>query len=150
MDFRRLAAAEARRLDAAGHPKSHQAAVLGYTGRIRTQLVDDELEQARVVAAVVDVASAACWKPGRVRHLPWLDQVAPPQLDRVQVELSRQPVHDALHRVVAEWTAATTDESAGYGVRVDELVLELHRGQHVRRDHVGDDDLGLSGAGAGV
>src|ERR1700687_1914460 len=110
MDLRRLATTEAGRLDAAGHPESHQAPVCVQASRVRAELVDDQLEQSWIVTAVVDVTSAARWKSRRIGDLRRLDQVAPPQLNRVQVERARPPVHDPLHRVVAERPAAAADE----------------------------------------
>ena len=143
--LRRLAAPKASRFDAAGDPQADGSSILGGLGD-GADLLERDLQQPRIVAAVVDEAAAPGRIPGRERDLLGLDQVSAPQLGRRDVQGSRQLVHRALDRVVAERPTAAADETARHRVGEDDLRLHLHRRHHVRRQHVRDDDVGLAGA----
>ncbi len=151
MNLRRFAPPEPGRLDAARNSDSNQPAIcLSGARRIWPKFFECHLEQPGVVAAVVDDSAPARGDAGRVRDLPRLDHVAAPQFGRRDPERERQPVHDALNRIVAERPAAAANESARHRVRVHQLVLHVHSRHHVRRDHVGDDDPGLARSRAGI
>jgi len=47
VNLRRLAPSESRRLDAASHSKSNETALAAYTGRVRAQLLEREVELER-------------------------------------------------------------------------------------------------------
>ena len=89
-------------------------------------------------------------QPCRVRNLFWLDEVAPPHIRRFELELHGEPLDDPLHRIVAQRAPAATDEARRDGVRIDEESVDMHRRQHIRRQHVADDDSWLTCPGAGV
>ena len=147
---RRLAAAETGRLDAARDPHADEPAIPGSIDRDLAQLLQRQLEQSRVVAAVVDEAVASRRIAGGVWNLLRLHHVAAAQLGGLNLQRARQPVHHTFHRVVAERPASAADEPARNRVGVDELRLDVHRRQHVGREHVRDDDVRLAGARARV
>src|SRR5207244_6070555 len=114
-------------------------------GGLGSDLLYGEVEELRVVAAVVDVSAATCGQAGGVGHLLRRDEISAPQLDAIHLQLCRQCVHRSFDRVVAQWPAAAADEAGGAGVGVDENGLDVHRREEVGRDHVADDDYGLAG-----
>ena len=98
--LRGLAAPEPCRLDAARDAQPDQAAVVGPLGHT-TDLFHGQLQELRIVAAVVHKSTAAAGIARRERDLLRLDEVAAPQLDRRELQRSRQLVDHPLHRVVA-------------------------------------------------
>ena len=145
----RLAAAESGRLDAAGDAESDEAPVVCALGDI-AQLLQRQVEQARVIAAVVDEARPAGRIAGGEGDLLWLDHVAAPQLDGRHIEDAREAIEHALGGVVAQRPPAAADEAARHRVRVDELRVHVHRGHDVGGEHVGHDDVGLAGTRSAV
>ena len=110
------------------------------------ELLQSKVEQARVIAAVVDEPRSARWKTGGEGDLLRLHHVAAPQLNGRDVEGAREAIHHALGRVVAERPPTAADEPARHSVRVDELGVHAHRGHDVGGEHVGNDEVGLAGA----
>src|SRR2546425_19080 len=91
------------------------------SGALGAQFLERELEEARVIAAVVDVSTAAHRKSGRVRDLIRLDEVAPPQGRGIEPERTREAIHHALDPEVSQRTSATADEAGGNRVGIDEV-----------------------------
>ena len=141
----RLTAAEAGRLDAARDADPDKTPVTGLVSLDVAQLLQRQVEQPRIVAAVVNDSTTTRRVPGRVRDLLGANQVSASQLDGRHLEHPREAIHDALHAIVAKRPSAAADEPAWRRVRVDELRFYVHRRQDVRGHHVHDDQVRLAG-----
>src|SRR5437870_395029 len=106
----RLAAAEPGRLDAARDAEADEAPIVCALGDI-TQLLQRQVEQAGVVAAVVDEARAAGRKAGGEGDLLRLHHVAAPQLDGRHIEDAREAIEHALGGVGAQGPPAAAAEA---------------------------------------
>ena len=115
-----LATTESGRLDTARDSKSDQPPVVRVL-RHRAQLLEREVQQPRVVTAVVDQPAAPARIPGREGDLFRLDKVASPQLDRGDVQRAGELIHCSLDGVVAERPPAATNEPGRHCVCEHEL-----------------------------
>ncbi len=120
-DVHVLARTGADRLGEERDADAHQLAALALLRLLAPQLVvpgdlEGDVERAFVLAGVVDPAGL-----GGVRELLGLDEVLPPQLDRVHLELVGQAVHDPLDEVdrLGDPERARVGHAAGCLVRVD-------------------------------
>src|SRR5439155_3975037 len=86
-DSGRLVASKATRLDTAGEAHAPQAPVGSLAGPRTVYALQRHLEEARVVATVIDIGGATGREAGVVGHLPGLDEVPPPQLGGIHAEL---------------------------------------------------------------
>ena len=82
--LRRLAATERCRLHATGEAEADELSV---RGGLLAYLLDGEVEEPRVVAAVVDVSGATREEAGGVRDLLRRDEVSATQLDAIDFQL---------------------------------------------------------------
>ena len=144
---RGLRHADAGRLDAHRHTDSDGLAGLLPPADVRSaDPLRRQLEQARVVTAVVDDGVEACL----VRHVGRADQVAPAQLDRVETKTAGETVHHPLDREVAHRPPTSPNERRRRSVREARGHLHIERGQPIGGHRVSRHALLLESAASEV
>ena len=110
----------------------------------KTAHIDDVLGQAEpggVVAAVVASRRTVLkWQPHVPRELIWLDEIAPPDLVRLELELARNAIDESLHDEAGVRPTGAAVGADARRVGVDNRELGPVVGHLVRTGQLGDGD----------